>query len=556
MSKKSFLEKLRKKLSILNKSEIEDIIDEYGSYIDEKVKKGKTEEESIQDFGNFDELVKEILSAYKINEDFDEEAKVSNVIVNLFDDIVTTVDTLVKRLNDMGSDAIIKFIFEMMLVIVCLVIFRFPFDLIIDMGREMFNVLPDFISSIFSGIWHFIIEIIYLVLAVVIFVKYFKEHYIFKQEDDIKEKNNTNEIKKDEKKITINKNSDKKEKNYVPVNSLSGFSNILAAIGKAFAILFAIPTVFTLISLVILFIISLFLIGFGIQFIGIPMIIFSFILAAGTFLEILFKIIASNKKINIMKIFIEIMIIIVLFGVGCALCVMEFASSTYTNTLPDKYELTTKKYDFSMDDMNKYYFGDYFTKYIVDESLTDKVVVEMTFYSDFVSLELDEHYNYYSYWLNHRVNFNGKAFFDILKEDIKNKEFYDYSLLFNPQYIVYSSKDNLEKITKNNYRYEDISQEHLIGNMFKRTYSILNVNPVDENDGYYLTVAEVGNASTTSLAYVEEFKFDLQADSVYDFTFRITNSDIEDDINSIFENSKIVHVELNNGLKIYQDSVY
>lgn len=38
----------------------------------EKVAKGKTEEEAIKDFGDFDELVKEILSAYKINGDYDD----------------------------------------------------------------------------------------------------------------------------------------------------------------------------------------------------------------------------------------------------------------------------------------------------------------------------------------------------------------------------------------------------------------------------------------------------------------------------------------------------
>ena len=61
MNKKIFLEKLRKKLKILNNDEIEDIIEEYEGHINEKVSSGKTEEEAIKDFGDFNELVKEIL---------------------------------------------------------------------------------------------------------------------------------------------------------------------------------------------------------------------------------------------------------------------------------------------------------------------------------------------------------------------------------------------------------------------------------------------------------------------------------------------------------------
>ena len=69
MSKEKFLESLRKKLSILESSEIEDIISEYEGYIEEKIKKGSTEEEAVKSMGDVDELAKELLSAYKIKTD-------------------------------------------------------------------------------------------------------------------------------------------------------------------------------------------------------------------------------------------------------------------------------------------------------------------------------------------------------------------------------------------------------------------------------------------------------------------------------------------------------
>ena len=65
MTKKQFLSTLKNKLHILNDKEIEDILKEYEDHIDLKVKDGLTEEEAIQDFGDIDQLAKEILSAYQ-----------------------------------------------------------------------------------------------------------------------------------------------------------------------------------------------------------------------------------------------------------------------------------------------------------------------------------------------------------------------------------------------------------------------------------------------------------------------------------------------------------
>ena len=73
MNKKSFIKKLKNNLNVLEESEVKDIIEEYSDIIDEKIKDGKTEEEAIKDFGDINELSKEILKAYKINPKFIED---------------------------------------------------------------------------------------------------------------------------------------------------------------------------------------------------------------------------------------------------------------------------------------------------------------------------------------------------------------------------------------------------------------------------------------------------------------------------------------------------
>ena len=69
MLKKEFLDVLNQKLSLISDKEREDIILEYGTYIDDKIAGGVAEEEAVAGFGDVDELVKDILDAYKINTD-------------------------------------------------------------------------------------------------------------------------------------------------------------------------------------------------------------------------------------------------------------------------------------------------------------------------------------------------------------------------------------------------------------------------------------------------------------------------------------------------------
>ena len=70
MKKEEFLNKLREKISILKKEEQDDIINEYNEHIEEKLKKKEKEEDIIKELGDIDEIAKEILDAYKINEEY------------------------------------------------------------------------------------------------------------------------------------------------------------------------------------------------------------------------------------------------------------------------------------------------------------------------------------------------------------------------------------------------------------------------------------------------------------------------------------------------------
>ncbi len=72
MDKATFLVQLQKNIGMLDDGEQKDIIDEYSQHIDMKVSGGMTEAEAIEDFGDFNEFVREVLNAYHVKAPFDQ----------------------------------------------------------------------------------------------------------------------------------------------------------------------------------------------------------------------------------------------------------------------------------------------------------------------------------------------------------------------------------------------------------------------------------------------------------------------------------------------------
>ncbi len=67
MNKKEFLDVMERRLSVLEAQEREDMLSEYEQHIELKMKSGMSEQEAIEDFGDIDSLIAEILEAYHID---------------------------------------------------------------------------------------------------------------------------------------------------------------------------------------------------------------------------------------------------------------------------------------------------------------------------------------------------------------------------------------------------------------------------------------------------------------------------------------------------------
>lgn len=113
MNKTEFLNELEKRIRVLDKNEIKDILGEYSQHIDMRRESGLSEEDAIKDFGDMDELAAEILEAYHVNPEYDRELEkqegIGKAAEALAEEITSTVKGPLKGFFHKTKELILKF---------------------------------------------------------------------------------------------------------------------------------------------------------------------------------------------------------------------------------------------------------------------------------------------------------------------------------------------------------------------------------------------------------------------------------------------------------------
>lgn len=136
MNKQEFLNQLEKKLDRINETERKDILMEYGTYIDDKMATGVSEEDAVSGFGDVDELAEEILDAYKINTD-----NVQTKVDKTLDKVYVRSESLLNRLGNLSVNDFFHIVFDAFVLLIILFIGKV---LIVDLLGNLF------ISLLFS----------------------------------------------------------------------------------------------------------------------------------------------------------------------------------------------------------------------------------------------------------------------------------------------------------------------------------------------------------------------------------------------------------------------
>ena len=179
MTKKEFLEKLEHKLHLLKRDEIQDILDEYSGYIDNKLQEGKTEDEAVADFGNLDDLAREILSAYKIDAKYTRDSSrdiIDNVVNVMTQGIDSAVSYFTQHFNDLSMEAVIRLIALILIALVVVGLMKIPFSLLETILVSLLRaILPGFLAATLNFFVRLTINLIYLCLVVLVLASFISQ---------------------------------------------------------------------------------------------------------------------------------------------------------------------------------------------------------------------------------------------------------------------------------------------------------------------------------------------------------------------------------------------
>ncbi len=458
MTKKKFLSELEKKLSVLDDSEIQDIINEYRDIIDEKVKHGKTEKEAIEDFGSLDDLVKEILSAYKINPNYkdvhkDEFEASAKKLGEDFDTFIKkgaekaskVTKKVMDQVRENEQEFTIEFIFELLFkaiaaLLLC-VVATIPMTIIKELVESLLRMFVSPLSNILIFLFEFVLGILFLILCGFIFVAMFKQYVTPNKKKE--------EKKEIEKKENMKEKETKKNEKVVKRSEHDALGTLIITIMKVAVIFFILLPIWMMefgIGICLVFLLAAMI--KGIFFVG-PL----FLCAGGICLlseisSIIYRMIFTEKKPH----FYGILIGLVFLVIGTFLTIDLVMNFDYIKEAPSGYD--KKNYTETLEiDANTVVDYDYHMKYQtkIDNTMADhQIKVEVIYYEDIyqapmVIKENENHEITVALEDNKRTNF--KFHYQMLIDDLRENQLHDYRQLEDYDVIITANENTLNLIS-------------------------------------------------------------------------------------------------------------
>jgi len=535
MNKEEFLKKLRKRLEVLEDSEIEDILSEYEGFIEEKVSKGLTEEQAVKELGNFNEIVDDLLAAYKVKRTSGEE-NIFNKVINKISD---AIDLFMESLNNKSGKDIVKVLIEIILILFLICLLKIPFAMIRDLGSSIFFELTFPIGNIFSGIWAFIIEISYIIVAVIFFIKTFEKRYFKDITENIvnkrEEKPDSSKSAKIKKEKATKTEVKKENKTVVEPTNHSFFyymNEICIYILKFLVLIFLIGIICYLIGISVALGFMIYLIVNGVHYFGILLLIIALFLGGTLFLELCINFL-FNKHNKAVLVVSKIISIIIFTGIGLTMSAVEIAE---TEIIYDRDNLEIKEITKEIpmtDDILIYNYD----QVIIDNNLNDKIKIVYKYPDYYNNLDLSIelfHYNkaYYLGTNIHYFRWNKKILNNFIN-NLKDKKIYanDYHV----EKIIYISEKNYEQIEKNHNKEYD----HYIDSSFTKTYTITSIVPSKDDETKYITIYPYNREDLITTVKLNHKDAEHLTLGTYEFTFKHNGPIFEDTPENIFENCHI-----------------
>lgn len=392
---------------------------------------------------NLDDLINKDMSQI---EDLSNSKKIlANFVKNIEDGITKTI----KMIENFGFKEFVKFIIQILIIVLVIAICRIPFSLVED---AVYNILAEYqnnvICNVFLTFFEFIISIGYSIFAIITFfyiykVKFLSDIEVINQESNTKIVDTNKQTKSSDKYII---KSDK-------MTILEFLTMLLIWFLKFMIIVFMIPTVISLLTTIVCFTLFIVLLFKGLLLTGPILITLSLTVFGVALLEIMFNFIV-NKKSTYKRVFITMISSIIVFGVGVLFSMVYFSNLKLINKPSPKFKNRETEQVIPMSD--NLFIHDYNgnINYEVDQNMSnDEVKLVLSYYSDTITPKVNKNDdNTYSIGVIQSKYFRMQDYIDDIIDNLKKRRVYTYYGVDNIDTTIFASEENINKIKENHYK--------------------------------------------------------------------------------------------------------
>ena len=172
LNQEEFYKKVEEKLDVLDKEVLESEINIYREVIKNQKQQGVNEEDIIKAFGSIEEIQRKILKKHGINPD--KVLKQKNFFAEKFEELFEVIHRVVEVMSKNALKENVKIILDLLILIVLICLIKIPFILVRNLGDSLIAYLE---MPVVSDIWAIIIDLIYIIVAVIVFMNIFTKWF-------------------------------------------------------------------------------------------------------------------------------------------------------------------------------------------------------------------------------------------------------------------------------------------------------------------------------------------------------------------------------------------
>ncbi len=172
MNQEEFIKKLKDKLDILTSEALNDEIKYFESEIEKQKDQNVSEEDIIKSFGNLENIEKQILKKHGINPE--KVMKNENFIYKKFEELFQVIHRVVDIMSKNDLKDNVKILFDLFILIIFVCFIKIPFILIQNLGDSLLSYID---IPYISDIWGILIDLIYIIIALIIFMNIFTKWF-------------------------------------------------------------------------------------------------------------------------------------------------------------------------------------------------------------------------------------------------------------------------------------------------------------------------------------------------------------------------------------------